>query len=321
MLWEDADPTHALPARFGLADLPAATSWLTAVLAEDWGLRIFGCDRWVISATNAIAWVTTGDGPLVVKVAADEPTFERLAAIATLLGDLDAPGLPVAAPLPARSSARRVVRRSDRALSVAVLPLVEGVHLDVADLAAVRATGTLVARLHLALAEVDPAPFGPGRLDRLTPDEHRRAAWLHGLPAGRAPRAHARLTDLLTTLPPPAPPRQLVHGDVRGANVLVRDGRVAALLDFDELGLGSPTAELATAAVLLATQFRRWPPAPPAAQHALLAGYEDVLPLDDAERGWWTATRLRVGLGQIPTGADPHGWADAVDAWAHDPAG
>lgn len=313
MLWEDTDPALALPERFGLRDQPAAVGWLAQVLRENWGLRVESCDRILISATNALAWVGTDAGPFVIKVASHEPAFARLDDIAALLGRLEQDGLPVPAPVPDISGRRRAVAETDRALSVAVLPLVDGDLLDVADLAAVRDTGEVVGRLHLALADLDPTPFGAGRLDVDGELRGRLAAAPDRLPAGVAPHARAHLADLLATLPNLDIPRQLVHGDIRGANVLVREHRVAALLDFDELGGGLRTMELAMGAVMLATEFRRWPPAPVAAQEALIEGYERVLPLSDVERGWCTAMRIAGGLSQIPPGLDPAGWAAAVE--------
>jgi aminoglycoside phosphotransferase (APT) family kinase protein len=42
---------------------------------------------------------------------------------------------------------------------------------------------------------------------------------------------------------PDAPPRWY-HGDLLGENLLVRDGRLASLLDFGGLAVGDPTVDL-----------------------------------------------------------------------------
>lgn len=315
MLWEDTEPQEALRSRFGFDDRDEALGWLSAVLPQVWGVHVETCDRLLLSATNALAWVGTDAGAFVVKIAAHAPDFARLDAVAALVQRLERAGLPVAAPVPTLSGAARAVHEADRPLSVAVLPRIDGDLLDVDDLEAVQATGELVGRLHEALADIDPAGFGRGRLDWGDDPRIALAAWLERIPHEVAPRARAALADLVGTLPDLDSAHQLVHGDVRGANVLVRDHQVAALLDFDELGTGRPVIELASAAVMLATEFRRWPPAPVAAQEALIAGYERVRPLTAAERGWCTAARLAIGFSQVRPG-DPEGWAAVVDSIA-----
>lgn len=313
MLWEDTDPEAALRARFGLRDRDQATAWLATVLRRTWGLRVDAGERLILSDTNALAWVDTHGGSFVVKIASHEPAFARLDAIADLLGRLDGAGLPVAAPLPHLSGRRRVEVATDRPLSVAVHPLVDGDLLDVTDLAAVRATGEMVGRLHASLSGVDPTPFRRGpRESGSDLRDHLRSA-LERVPRDRAPRAHARLAALLTELPALDVAPHLGHGDIRGANVLIRDHQVAALLDFDELSIRPRVVEISLGAVLLATEFRSWPPAPPDAHRALLEGYQGVVSMSDAEKLWGEALRIAYGLGQIPTGPDPAGWADAVE--------
>lgn len=312
MLWEDTDPTAALQERFGLTGFDGAARWLTATLQHGWGVRVSDVERILVSDSNALAWVRTDTAVLVIKVASRAEAFARLDAIADLLGSLTACGLPVAAPLPDQEGRRRHIVETDRALSAAVHPRVDGDLLDVADLVAVHATGELVGRLHVALAEVDPAPFAGGPREILGDLRTHVIGTLSRLPQARAPHAFARLTDLLGTLPDIEVPPRLGHGDIRGANVLVRDHRVAAVLDFDELSIRHRSVEISLGAVLLATGFRRWPPAPPVAQDAFLRGYESVVTLTDAERGWCEALRLWFGLRQI-RGDDPEGWAAAVE--------
>lgn len=89
----------------------------------------------------------------------------------------------------------------------------------------------------------------------------------------------------LVGVPDPDVPHVWTHSDLRAGNLLVRDGRLAAVLDFGGLSIGNPTAE--HAAVL---EFPR------AAQLA----YREALDLDDdtwdRARGW----KLAISLLSIP---------------------
>jgi aminoglycoside phosphotransferase (APT) family kinase protein len=63
---------------------------------------------------------------------------------------------------------------------------------------------------------------------------------------GRAPTVAARLRE---TRPPEGPP-VLVHGDYHYGNMLFREGRVTALLDWEIAELGQPLVDLACLAVV-----------------------------------------------------------------------
>lgn len=129
----------------------------------------------------------------------------------------------------------------------------------------------------------------------------------------RAPRAAARLDALLRDLPDLDVTPALVHGDVRGANVLVADDGAAVLLDHDAMGLGHRVLDLARGAATIATQFRTWDPPPPGARRNLVDGYRDVAVLTALEERWLEAALLAEGLRHVPAGDDPAGWAAAVE--------
>ena len=71
------------------------------------------------------------------------------------------------------------------------------------------------------------------------------------------------------------------HGDVAAGNLLLRDGRLAAVIDFGTCGVGDPACDLAIAWTLLTAEGRQ--------------AFRDRLGVDDAEwargRGWalWKA--------------------------------
>jgi homoserine kinase type II len=75
-------------------------------------------------------------------------------------------------------------------------------------------------------------------------------------------------------------PRSIIHGDLFRDNVLFDDGHLVALLDFEQASDGAPVYDLA-----VALNDWCWDGAPhPDIAAALLAGYQQVRPLDDAER-------------------------------------
>ncbi|MBZ2195199.1 phosphotransferase enzyme family protein [Occultella gossypii] len=313
MLWERDHAPDALHARFGFTDVDEATGWLTGTLRREWGLSVVDCERVLISDHNAIAWVRTDASRLVVKVGSNASAFERLAAIADVLGDLDAAGLPVAAPLPSIGGARRVVDHTDRPLSVVVQPFVEGDLLDTTDAAAVRAAGTALAHLHEATAGL---PTAGVTVNRSVPEPDLRRRLLTGIDTARserAPRAGARLAQLLVELPDIDTAPQLIHSDYRGTNIVMSGARVAAILDFDEMTVDHRVYDVARAAVNLATRFRSWRPTTPDVRAQFLAGYRSGGVLTDREEGWLEAFILWMGVGSVPPGDDPDGWADAVE--------
>jgi aminoglycoside phosphotransferase (APT) family kinase protein len=79
-----------------------------------------------------------------------------------------------------------------------------------------------------------------------------------------------------------------LHGDVAAGNLLVRDGRLSAVIDFGILGVGDPACDLAIAWTLLHGEAR--------------AAFREALPLDQGTwargRGWtiWKALIVAAGL-------------------------
>jgi aminoglycoside phosphotransferase (APT) family kinase protein len=79
-----------------------------------------------------------------------------------------------------------------------------------------------------------------------------------------------------------------VHGDVSASNLLVRAGRLSAVIDFGQLGVGDPACDLAIAWTFFGGASRR--------------AFRDALPLDAETwargRGWalWKALFVTSGL-------------------------
>jgi aminoglycoside phosphotransferase (APT) family kinase protein len=86
---------------------------------------------------------------------------------------------------------------------------------------------------------------------------------LHGLIDTDAART---IWDNALRLPPWAGPDTWVHGDMMPGNILTRNGRLAAVIDFDSTGLGDPSRDLIVAWMLLPAHVR------PAFRRAVGAG-------------------------------------------------
>jgi homoserine kinase type II len=178
MLWESADPADALTERFGFADTVSAVGWMGDVLWDTWAIAVDDCDRFVISAGNVLAWITTDGRRLIAKWSVFPWLFQRLADTATLTMWLQARGIPVAAPIPARDGRFRVELDN---VSLGVYPVIAGDLLDVGDPAQVADAGQMLATLHEAMAayphRIDGGPST--RHEQLVQNDFRSANILH----------------------------------------------------------------------------------------------------------------------------------------------
>lgn len=310
MLWEPVEPDVALRKRFGFDSLGTVAEWVSTVLQETWGITVRGCSRMVISDHNAIVWVESNRGDLVVKWSRARERFTSLDASTRLLRTLAGRGIPVASPIATADGLDRVTLEGPSgALSVTVLPELTGDWLDVKDHAAVRSAGACLAEVHGALGashhDVSPRSARAGLKERI-------GAWLADGDRGLAPEASRRLKDLLSGTPELDDEPQWVHNDFRAANILTRDSKVVGVLDFDDVMVEHRVNDLAKACVYLGTRFTEWRPTPTVVRRTLRAGYESVRPLGAAEARWFEILVLWQGLQAIPGENDPAGWASAL---------
>lgn len=313
MLWETLDPHHVLGARFGLSDGNSASRWVAAMVEEHWGVRIDSCERVVISGHNALAWVTTPSGRMVLKWSVVRERFLRLSALSRLTRWLDGHGLAVSTPVPALDG--RVQVEVDGA-SMCLQREIEGTLLDTADPDQVSAAGAVLARLQDALAAYPDADqilmlAGPPE-----PLAARVATWLDsGVTQVPAP-ARDTLRRVVADAPPGPLPVQLLHQDFRSASVVCAGARVAAVLDFEEAGIDHRVVELARSAVLLGTRFHSWGPVSTEVRARFLLGYQSVRCLTPTEAAWWDILVLWHSLAMVPPGDDPTGWTASALASA-----
>ncbi|WP_460840479.1 phosphotransferase [Nocardioides marmoraquaticus] len=127
------------------------------------------------------------------------------------------------------------------------------------------------------------------------------------------PGGSRALHDLVGRLPDDPLPVQPLHGDYRAANVLCSEGRVAAVIDFEEAHLGAWLEEAARSAVVLGTRFRDWGPVGPEVRTAFCDGYASGRPLTRQDHAWWDALELWHSLAMVPVGDDPTGWGVAAE--------
>ena len=310
MLWEADDPRLALAERFGFGDGPAAARWVADTVDGQWGVLIDSCERIVMSGGNALAWVGTPSGRLLVKWSVLPDRFPRLARTARLTNWLHDRGLPVSAPVPARDGRLQV--EAGR-VSIGVQREILGELLDTTDPGQVRAAGAVLARLQDALAVYPDADLLSEPAEAAKPLRARITGWLD-FEAGHLPAAaRGALRGLLAGAPPDDElPRQLVHFDFRSANILCDRGQIIAVIDFDEARHEHRLVELARAAVLLGTRYHNWGPVPAEVHAQFLTGYGSERPLTPAEAGWLDTVLLWQGLAMVPPGDDPTGWGPSA---------
>lgn len=286
MLWEATDPQVALTQRFQFATAEAAQEWVVATIAHTYGITATSIDRLVMSSYNLIAWLTTTAGPLLVKCCACEAAHQHLLHCGELVQWLAQAGLPVSPPLVATTGT--VQNRCDH-LSVSVQRVITGELLEPTNEKQAHAAGVTFARLHKALASyLQAAVFAPpvpvpalptAVAERVTQE---MAAFTEPALVEGSRRLLQQIQRLDTTLLSP----QLVHGDYRAANLLWQTGKIAAVLDFEEVRWGYRVNDLAWAVVHLGTRYHDWGPVVRTIHQTFLRGYTAIEPLTPTEAAW-----------------------------------
>ncbi|HEX6469499.1 MAG TPA: aminoglycoside phosphotransferase family protein [Streptosporangiaceae bacterium] len=194
-----------------------------------------------------------------------------------------APRLPVAIPVPLG----RGEPGEGFPWSWTVCRWIEGENPAVDRLHRPRTLAEELAEFITALRGVDSAdgpPAGRG-VPLATRDAPTRAAIddLHGVIDTEAATA---AWEQALRIPPWPGPAAWVHGDLSPGNVLVRDGRLSAVIDWGGVGVGDPTVDLIVAWNLLPADVR--------------PVFRAALGVDDATwargRGW----ALSIALIQLP---------------------
>ena len=159
-----------------------------------------------------------------------------------------APGLPLSVPIP--------IRIGRPALGYpypwSVVPWFDGLPSDLAPPDADQ--GVVLARFLRALHQPASAE-APSNRFRGVPLAERSAAFETQLAASEriegARGPHLRAVWDAALRAPIDLPRTWFHGDLHGRNVIVRDGRLAAVIDWGDMAAGDPACDLASVWMLL----------------------------------------------------------------------
>jgi homoserine kinase type II len=239
--------------------MPAADALLTAARAA-WPLP----GSWLVrplpgGTNNVVERVETAVGSYVLRRYGNHADPARLTFEYEVLAGLARQGLPFALPLPqltASGAPYAGLTGADGATTLATLtPLIPGAPPPREDLGLARAAGEALARLDVALARLPAPDAGAGltwrtsgdlaRCHPLVPDPLAAIGELPLAPAERD-RLRERYAWLVSALAPlyATLPRQLCHEDFDPSNVLVAQGLVTGVLDFEFCTLDLRAVEL-----------------------------------------------------------------------------
>jgi aminoglycoside phosphotransferase (APT) family kinase protein len=202
------------------------------------------------------------------------------------------PQLAERLPIPVPAPLRRGLPACGFPWPWSVCPWMEGDTAESAALDLERAAhqlGAFVAALHAPAPDDAPVnPFRGGPLSERSDVLHERVEALGD--SIDAPAVRACWQDALAA-PRYEGPAVWLHGDLHPANLVVRDGGIAAVIDFGDLTGGDPATDLALAWMLLPPELR------PVFRRA--AGGADAATWRRA-RGW----ALSHGVACLATSAD-----------------
>jgi aminoglycoside phosphotransferase (APT) family kinase protein len=159
-----------------------------------------------------------------------------------------AANLPLPAPIPLRTGRPAL----GYPYSWSVVPWFEGVPTDLAppDADQGPVLAAFLKALHQPAPEDAPAnPYRGGPLSDRTEAFEDRFATTERLRGPLPPYVRELWNAALAT--PIDTPRTWFHGDLHGRNVLTRDGRLAAVIDWGDLGGGDAACDLAAVWMLL----------------------------------------------------------------------
>jgi homoserine kinase type II len=235
---------------------------------------------------NESYFVDAAEGDFVVRVYRNTADPSRVRDEHDLLARLALQELPFEVPMPTKTEGGdtlAVLETPDGPRLTALFTRIPGEPAEL-DVANARISGRALAQLDRAMGQLDLPVRAPASLRDVHPLVLDPFEAIDELDLGdRAPGMRALLDHVDATHDAIAGslPRQIVHGDFAFINVLVKDGKVTGMLDFEFAGPDLRAADLAGAMYITTVRggdAQRWP-----TLEALAAGYRRALPLDPLE--------------------------------------
>lgn len=221
-------------------------------LLQRWRIPLPRTIRPTDAGTNNLSWrIESAGGAYILRIYQNTGDPGRIFDEHTLLRRLQEAGLSFAVPTPVPNLAGETLiplpeqsppRQGAKDAWAALFPLIPGRHAQAGNVDEVRAAGAALGELDAALAAIPldlmasaPPTYGDlehihplapdplGLLDSLGLDDRQRES-IHHLWV----TTHAALPALYGALP-----RQVIHSDFGRSNMLVADGRVSGILDFE----------------------------------------------------------------------------------------
>ncbi len=256
-----------------------------ALLAA-WPITPSAIERTPHGLNNDSYFVSAREGEFVLRVYRNTADPSRVRDEHELLARLALQELPFAVPAPVRTlggDTLAVLESPDGPRLAALFQRIPGEPAPSTPGGA-RLAGRALAQLDAALARLDLPVRTPLTLRDVHPLVPDPLAALDDLDLGphrerivrlfdRVAATHGALAESL--------PRQIVHGDFGFINVLVDEGAVTGMLDFEFAEPDMRAADLACAiyiVVVRSSDEQRWP-----LIEALVGGYRRALPLDPSE--------------------------------------
>ncbi len=218
-------------------------------LVSAWGISGPWAIQPAVTGGNNLSYpVSTLDARYLLRIYHNTADLSRVHYEHEVLAHLQGSGLSfsVPAPIPARTGSTIIQFKDgcDEKLA-ALFPFIRRQHPDGQDLTQFRTCGAALAELDQALSRINiqapPGILPPfGYFSQLHPAVTNPLEIVEHLPLEPTQRdrlAHilgsldARVHDLYSTLP-----WQVVHRDFDASNVLMQDGRVSGVLDFEFVG-------------------------------------------------------------------------------------
>jgi homoserine kinase type II len=251
-----------------------------------WPIAPLSFERAELGRNNDSFFVDAREGRYVLRIYRNATEPARVRDEHDLLARLALAELPFATPLPLETrvgDTLAVLETVDGPRFAALFPRIPGEPVEL-DAANARLAGAALARVDAAFARFDLPVRAPASLrdvHDLVPDPYAAMEELD-LGEGAEPvrRLFARVDGAHDALVASLP-RQIVHGDFAFPNLLVEDGKVSGLVDFEFSGSDFRAADLACALYIVTVRAQaaeRWK-----VLEALANGYRRVLPLDPIE--------------------------------------